>query len=177
MVNFKKHVRIRYDSKWFEPGYYVYVIRVHHKTKGTFYYAGQTGDRNHVSARSPFYRMNGHFIPYESATDNQMFKGLLNKKLIKPKKDERNRVCLERAVSSGTLIIETDFFLISPIGVADHTSMRKSVEELEKAICYLLNEKGVNLLNSKFSNQGVNHNCSDDVMQRAKKIFGELRIK
>lgn len=37
-----------------------------------------TGNRNHLIARSPFYRMNGHFIRSKS-TQNQIIKGIEDK--------------------------------------------------------------------------------------------------
>lgn len=63
------------NPEWFKPGYYVYIVRAH-RDEQTFYYVGMTGDRKHLVARSPFYRMGGHFTLSESSTQNQIIKGL-----------------------------------------------------------------------------------------------------
>lgn len=63
------------NPEWFKPGYYVYVVEAKSE-KQKYYYVGMTGDRKHLVARSPFYRMGGHFTLSESSTQNQIIKGL-----------------------------------------------------------------------------------------------------
>lgn len=95
--------QITFDSDWFRSGYYVYVVKIEHYKKGTFYYIGQTGDRHHVAARSPFYRLMGHFNPYiiKNGTDSQLIKGLLKLGLIEtPEKPKNARICMEEAIAS-----------------------------------------------------------------------------
>lgn len=66
---------IKLRSEWFEMGYYVYVVimqRGYHK----LFYVGMTGDRKHETARSPFYRMSGHFSLLEKSTQNHVIQAL-----------------------------------------------------------------------------------------------------
>lgn len=65
------------NPDWFRSGYYVYVVTIQYKRK-KYFYVGMTGDRHHLTARSPFYRMNGHFIRGKS-TQNQIVKGIEDK--------------------------------------------------------------------------------------------------
>lgn len=65
------------NPDWFKSGYYVYVVTIHYKRK-KYFYVGMTGDRHHITARSSFYRMNGHFIRGKS-TQNQIVQEIENK--------------------------------------------------------------------------------------------------
>jgi hypothetical protein len=69
---------IELKPEWFKPGYYVYVVVIIYR-QWQYYYVGMTGDRKYEVARSPFYRMNGHFNQLESSTQNQILKGLKEK--------------------------------------------------------------------------------------------------
>ena len=62
------------QSNWFENGYYVYTVVINYQNEN-YFYIGMTGDRKHVIARSPFYRMSGHFQLGKS-TQNQIIKGI-----------------------------------------------------------------------------------------------------
>ena len=69
---------IELKPEWFKPGYYVYVVAIIYRQL-QYYYVGMTGDRKYEVARSPFYRMSGHFNQLESSTQNQILKGLKEK--------------------------------------------------------------------------------------------------
>jgi hypothetical protein len=69
-------VVMKLQPEWFQNGYYVYVVVINHREK-RYYYIGMTGDRKHLVARSPFYRMSGHFMLSKS-TQNQIIKGIKN---------------------------------------------------------------------------------------------------
>jgi len=66
---------IKLESDWFNVGYYVYLVGIKYKSR-KYYYVGMTGDRYHSTARSPFYRMGGHFNRVGSSTENQIIKGI-----------------------------------------------------------------------------------------------------
>lgn len=61
-------------GQWFENGYYVYVVVTDFQNE-KYFYVGMTGDRKHIMARSPFYRMSGHF-QLRNSTQNQIIKGI-----------------------------------------------------------------------------------------------------
>jgi hypothetical protein len=69
---------IELQPEWFKMGYYVYIVLIQYKSK-KYFYIGMTGDRKYKTARSPFYRMGGHFSQLKSSTQNQIIKGLQNK--------------------------------------------------------------------------------------------------
>ena len=146
------HIPIEFNAEWFQSGYFVYVISVKHDSKGTYYYIGQTGDRFHQSARSPFYRLWGHYNPYNqnSGTDAQLFKSIL--KLL-PKNDEvSNRIKVERAVNSKEIEIKADYFKIKDIadnvGKEEHKQNRLLTEDIETILIQKFNENA-NILNHK----------------------------
>ena len=68
---------IELQPEWFKMGYYVYIVVIEYKAK-KYFYVGMTGDRKYETARSPFYRMGGHFSQIKSSTQNQVIKGLQN---------------------------------------------------------------------------------------------------
>ncbi len=66
---------INIQPEWFKMGYYVYLVVMDYKGK-KFFYIGVTGDRKYKVARSPFYRMGGHFSQLTSSTQNQLIQGI-----------------------------------------------------------------------------------------------------
>lgn len=133
-------MEISFNPEWFNSGYFVYVIIINHTDKGTYYYVGQTGDRKHQSARSPFYRMMGHYNTYNlgSGTDSQLIKGLINQKLITPTKEKSTRICVEEAIIDGRLQIKSQFFKLDEFNSADtfeiHREKRIFSEQVEQSI-------------------------------------------
>ena len=123
------HIPIVFNSDWFQSGYFVYVLTISHESKGTYYYVGQTGDRNHNSSRSPFYRLTAHFRPYKS-TDNQLVVGLVTNNLITPAIEKSIRVCIEESFVSKVLEVKSDYFKIDEFDSLAHKSKTKFVESI-----------------------------------------------
>lgn len=147
-----KQMEISFNSEWFKSGYYVYVLTVEHKTKGIFYYIGQTGDRKHVAARSPFYRLMGHFNPYniKKGTDVQLVNGLINHKLIdEPSIDKNARICIEEAIESKLIKIKANYYSISDFDSTNHKTKRVFVEEVELALINNFRKAGAKLFNNE----------------------------
>lgn len=146
-----KPLEISFNPEWFQSGYYVYVISIKHISRGMFYYIGQTGDRKHVAARSPFYRLMGHFNTYylKKGTDAQMVQGLINNKLIEiPTKNKNTRICVEEAIVNKSVSITASYFSISNFNKTDHVLKRKNVEEIELVLINIFISKGFILFNS-----------------------------
>ncbi len=67
---------IELTGEQFKRGYLLYVIEIQHKTDH-YYYVGQTGDRNYITARPAFRRLSGHFEDRVNSTQNQIYKYLV----------------------------------------------------------------------------------------------------
>lgn len=163
--------KIEFDSEWFESGYYVYVLKIV-KKKNNFYYIGQTGDRKHVSARSPFYRLMGHFNPYNTP-DSQLVKGLFNSNLLKKKNGESKRVCIEKAISCGKIKITAYFFKTDDFDNISHNVRRAKTETIETILIHHCRKNGKKLFNE------VNHDTSKAIKDNnaekiAKKIYKNI---
>ncbi|MDD3877840.1 MAG: hypothetical protein PHT69_14560 [Bacteroidales bacterium] len=168
---------INFNSEWFQSGYYVYVLTIVHIAKGTYYYVGQTGDRNHTSARSPFYRLMGHFNTYNlrSGTDAQLVSGLIKNDLIeKPSENKKARKCVEEAIVNKTIIITANYFSISDFNSIEHSSKRKTVEEIELSLINNFRLAKLNLFNdlNKIGDNKTSTNL--EAIRKAKNIFESI---
>lgn len=82
---------IEIKGEFFQSSYAVYVVEIAHRpSQKKYFYIGQTGDAHYPIARSPFYRMGGHF-EYRKSTQNQIFKGLCRMLLIDEEMDIRGK--------------------------------------------------------------------------------------
>jgi len=131
-------IEIEFEPRWFQSGFYVYVITVQHKNKGRYFYIGQTGDRSHIAARSPFYRLMGHFNTYgvnQKGTDAQLIKYLKEKDLIETH-HKSLRVNVETSIANGTVGITAKYFKINDISLNkdEHTFRRKNIEDIETCL-------------------------------------------
>jgi hypothetical protein len=171
-----KHIPIVFNSEWYQSGYFVYVITIHHKTEGTYYYVGQTGDRNHNSARSPFYRLMAHFRPYKS-TDNQLVTGLVANSLIIPTEEKSIRVCIEDAIFNQEIEIKADYFKIEEFDNVEHKTKTKFVEEIEQEVINFFIFKKKKLFNdsNKIGSRKIVSN--EEAKSKALEIIGTLEIK
>lgn len=73
---------IELRGEQFKRGYLIYVIDLDHDTNH-YYYIGQTGDRNYVTARPAFRRLSGHFEDRTKSTQNQIYKFIVNNIIAK----------------------------------------------------------------------------------------------
>ncbi len=125
-------VIIDLKPEWFKMGYYVYVVAMKFK-KENYFYIGMTGDRKHKTARSPFYRMSGHFSLLESSTQNQVIKGI-----------RRN---FEVGTDIEKILGEMKFtyyaYMITPFDKADtsnHDANRKHAESIESSLIHKMKD-------------------------------------
>lgn len=172
-----KSTRIEFRPDWFKSGYYVYVLVAQHKTKGTFYYVGMTGDRNHKAARAPFYRMMGHFNTYNlknKSNDSQLIKGLKDNLLIEEPKGKQNiRVSVEEVISLRQLSITAEFFQVDNFDSFDHKSKQQHVESIEQHLLLMMNET---FPNKCFNQHQLNEKQRSDLIARgkAKEIYEQI---
>ena len=170
-----EQMEIIFKPEWFQSAYYVYVLTIEHNDKQTYYYVGQTGDRNHKSARSPFYRLMGHYNTYNftKGTDAQLVKGLFNNNLIKQPEDKSKRVCVEEAIKSGAIKITAKYFKIADFGELEHKSCVKMVEEIELKLIQLMKKK-YELFNKQ--SDEIKEITNKENIERAETIFNLLRV-
>ncbi len=131
-------LQINFNNSWFKSRYYVYVITVIHSPK-TFYYIGQTGDRKYTAARSPFYRLWGHFNPYnsKSGTDSQLIKSLFKKGILEDLEGISKRQIIDKALFEKKISIATSFYPIEEFindEAIEHKRKRKVAETVETAL-------------------------------------------
>lgn len=138
----KNKLQLNYDSEWFTSRYYVYIIKIA-VSSDTYYYVGQTGDRHFVAARSPFYRLWGHFNPYnlKKGTDSQLMSNLFKRKIFKKQEGHSNRLTIDRALAKRDAVITTQFYPIynfendnSDAAKERHQKKRLFVEQIEKGV-------------------------------------------
>ena len=170
---------ISFNPEWFKSAYYVYVLKIVHETKGHFFYIGQTGDRNHISARSPFYRLMGHYNTYNfsKGTDAQLVKGLFVNDLIKHTEGNSKRVCVEEAIVNKVIILTANYFKIQNFGDVDHKLTTKTVEHIELKLIGLFRAKGYNLFNDENKIGDKKKLMADaEIDEKADTIFKLLKL-
>jgi len=70
----KDFFKIEIDGRQFKTAYLVYIVKLTSKTRGDFYYVGQTGDRHYITARPAFRRLAGHLSDQGHSTENQIYR-------------------------------------------------------------------------------------------------------
>jgi len=66
-------IRIELPGAQFRRAYLLYVIEIYHG-KEQYFYVGQTGDNNYVTARPAFRRLSGHLEDTGQSTQNQVYR-------------------------------------------------------------------------------------------------------
>lgn len=138
----KNKLQLNYDSEWFTSRYYVYIIKIV-VSNDTYYYIGQTGDRHFIAARSPFYRLWGHFNPYnlKKGTDSQLMSNLFKRNVFRKKDGDSNRLTIDRALAKRDAVITAQFYPIydfeddfTQLSKKNHKNKRVFVEQIEKGV-------------------------------------------
>ena len=66
-------IRIELPGAQFRRAYLLYVIETRH-SKEQYFYVGQTGDNNYITARPAFRRLSGHMEDTGQSTQNQVYR-------------------------------------------------------------------------------------------------------
>lgn len=173
-----EYYKFTVDGKQFKPGYIIYVIRVCSEERECFYYVGQTGDRKHITARPPFRRLSGHLEELRKSTQNQLYKGIIERVLcIEINRDEKYSAEVKRKVSDFLEKSGVDMHVFSikefpeSVETEKHKENVRYVEDIEKNLIQLVAKKLGDdvLLNKK------RHKPSGD--QSAKNIASEILDK
>lgn len=156
-------IEITLDPSWFEMGYYVYIVVITNQRQH-YFYVGMTGDRKHLTARSPFYRMSGHFSLSKKSTENQIVR-FLRKKW--PNTDPSNLL--------SKLRIKYYAYPMASFVNGDtlkHHQKRKFAEMIEACLIKQLKET--------FGRESVvnispgRRRCDDDIVEIAQALGGDL---
>lgn len=160
-------VTIKLEPEWFKSGYYVYVVVIKYE-ENNYYYIGMTGDRNHIVARSPFYRMSGHFMLGQS-TQNQIIKGIERKLEINVKEDS-DLLCQMNIVYYAWLINPYE----KDISEKEHHSKRNIGEKIESALI----AKCIDEFKEKYIfNENLSQKDFSGYERYAAQILEQLKIK
>lgn len=132
-----KSQTLEINGEFFQSGYAVYIVEITRGTKKHFY-IGQTGDAHYPMARSPFYRMSGHF-EYRKSTQNQIFEGLCDVLTIGKDLDEKTakRKALESFLTPSTVkyhVFRLHDFEYGAENDEEHKNKRRNTLVVETAL-------------------------------------------
>lgn len=166
---------------FFRSGYSVYVVEIKHpKLKQSLFYVGQTGDAAHLTARSPFYRMGGHFSYQKKSTENQLFRAISKIEEIPLSLEPRD----ERAQIEEFLVEATVSYHVFQLHDFDynnedrdhHRDKRHTALAVETALLKLFRDRyGDTLLNK--SDVSLKRALNSDELQEIDEIVLFLRDK
>ena len=147
-----KKQTLEISGEFFQSGYAVYIVEI---TRGNnkYFYVGQTGDAHYIMARSPFYRMSGHF-EYRKSTQNQIFEGLCGLLRIEEVLDEKTakRKALEEFLANATVkyhVFRLHNFEYGSEDKVDHRSKRHNTLVVETALLQLFDKDEDKMLLNK----------------------------
>lgn len=120
-----------------------------------YYYIGQTGDRNYVTARPPFRRLTGHLEDIGQSTQNQLYRYIAADLLLIP--DARERASFSENIKQRVedfLVNSTVRMHIYPLETfrpdashAEHVEVVRKVEEFERHVIKRFGARGLRLAN------------------------------
>jgi hypothetical protein len=135
-----EYFKIELNGKHFIDSYLVYLIEVRNENYGRYFYIGQTGDRNHFTARPAFRRLAAHLSDQGRSTENQLYRYIANKVLkLSFEKNKVFDVITKRQVST-FLRSSTICMHVFPIKEFDHAqesehrTNRQYVEAIEQEV-------------------------------------------
>lgn len=153
----ENYILLEIEGKHLESAYSVYIIEVNNKEnskESKYYYIGQTGDSQYITARSPLRRLMGHLTDIKSSTQNQVFK-YFAKELLKNRKNANEPYSGEEKQKIESFFVKSKIKMYSfPLkkfsynaNKQDHREKRKQVIEFEKQVIKLFKESGKILMN------------------------------
>lgn len=168
---------IELEGRQFQRGYLLYIIEIHHGAD-SYYYVGQTGDRNYITARPAFRRLSGHFEDRETSTQNQIYKFLMENivgggEATKTKKyDDRTKQEVETFLVGSKVSMHIYEVLAFKPGIAreDHRSNVGKIVDLERKVIKAFIDSDKRIMNkSLIESDGV---CPyPDILLRIKSDF------
>ena len=149
-------VRIELPGAHFRRAYLLYVIEICHG-KEQYFYVGQTGDNNYVTARPAFRRLSGHLDDTGQSTQNQVYRyiatDILGHKEATSKTSFREPVKqdVEDFLVDSTVLMH--IYKVKPfkpdVSRDNHLRDVKDVTLMEKYVMVSFLEAGSSLMNKK----------------------------
>ena len=153
--------------------YSIYII-VLKNGNNKYFYIGQTGDRNYISARSPFLRLTGHLDKRESSTQNQLYKGIVEK-ILKIKYDNNTYENVEKYFLNTKLLMYTFPIFDFKYGatIDEHTEKRGKVEKIENTLInHFIEKYGKDkIINKKCNSKNILDNNTNEVDEIKKYVY------
>lgn len=153
--------KITIEGQQFRKAYFVYVIRITTQDNINFFYIGQTGDRNYLTARPAFRRLAGHFSDIGSSTENQVYRQIAVKvlKIEDVVKKEKFNESTKKRVGDFLETCKIEMFVYQIADFEDnsdkdlHTKNRKQTELIENELINCVQKKvsADKVFNKKFS--------------------------
>lgn len=171
-------VRIELAGAHFRRAYLVYVIEIRHG-KQQYFYIGQTGDNNYVTARPAFRRLSGHLDDTGQSTQNQVYRYIVTsilghkEAISKTSFPEAVKQDVEDFLVDSTVLMH--IYKVKPfkplVSRHDHLRAVRSITLMEKYVMVSFLEAGRSLMNKKI--QKPRNACPyPKLLTRIKSDFG-----
>jgi hypothetical protein len=155
------------EGHHFKRQYLLYIVEVIHGNE-KYYYVGQTGDHNYITARPAFRRLTGHLEDLGTSTQNQIYRYIAEIILGYPeaiKKDTKFDEKIKQDVEN-FLVGSTIMMYIYPLreflpGVSkeQHLEIVHKVTHFEKIVINLLRTQNKKIANKKLTLPGIGVEC------------------
>lgn len=145
---------IELTGEQFRRAYLLYVIEICHN-KDRYYYIGQTGDKNYITARPAFRRLSGHLEDRGESTQNQVYRYVATKVLGYGEAENREAFHekIKQAVE-GFLVgsnVRMHIYKAHPfdpaISHSDHLTNVRKISLLERHVIRAFTNSGKSLIN------------------------------
>ena len=171
-------IRIDLPGTQFRRAYLLYVIEVT-RNGDAYFYVGQTGDNNYVTARPPFRRLAGHLEDVGQSTQNQVYRFIATEVLGHG--DARGRTTFSETVKQSvedflaSASIAMHIYRVCPfdpkVERAEHRAIVWEVSRLEQRVIAAFQGAGKRLMNKRFISVPADGPHSD-VLVRIRADFG-----
>jgi len=149
-------IRIELPGAQFRRAYLLYVIEIRHG-KEQYFYVGQTGDNNYITARPAFRRLSGHMEDTGQSTQNQVYRyiaaGILGHRVARSKASfpERVKQDVEDFLVDSTVLMH--IYKVKPfkpdVSRDNHLRDVRDVTLIEKYVMASFLGAGKSLMNKK----------------------------
>ena len=145
---------IELTGEQFRRAYLLYVIEFCHN-KDRYYYIGQTGDKNYITARPAFRRLSGHLEDRGESTQNQVYRYIATKVLGYGEAENREafhekiKQAVEDFLVGSTIRMHIyKVHLFDPtISRSDHLINVRKISLLERHVIRVFTNSGKSLIN------------------------------
>lgn len=148
--------KIEIEGQQFTSNYLVYVVIINSSEYGKLYYVGQTGDRNHLTARPAFRRLAAHFDDQGRSTQNQIYRAIAVQILgIKDAKSNKIVFDKDTKIKVASMLSKSKIQMnVFPVAKfenettkEEHDINRKFSEKIEDELMSYMIQNGFTLLN------------------------------